>query len=54
MEFHFEIVETSQGGLIVEADNYDDAVKQAHELYYEGQVMWADTSHDLHLERSYD
>ena len=53
-EFHFEIVETNQGGIVIEADNYDDAVKQAQELYYSGSVMWGDPEQTLVLNRSYE
>ena len=54
MEFHFEIIETASGGIVIEADNYDDAVAKATDIYHGGGVMWASPDYDLHLERSYE
>ncbi len=53
-EFHFEIVETIVGSVIIEADDYEQAVSQANEIYQDGGVSWGDTEHSTHLVRSYE
>ena len=54
MEFHFDIVETNMGEIIIEADDYEEAVAEANELYHSGSVMWGDPEQTLVLNRSYE
>ena len=54
MEFHFDIVETNLGALVIEADTYDEAVAIANDQYYAGSAMWGDTEVSVVLNRSYE
>jgi hypothetical protein len=39
-QFEFEVTEVSQGFIIVEADDLDEASEVVSELYYNGEVAW--------------
>lgn len=54
MEFHFDIVETNLGVMVIEAENYDEAVEIVNDSYHAGSTVWADTEHSVVLNRSYE
>jgi hypothetical protein len=54
MEFHFDIVETNMGAVVVEADDYEEAVATANDFYHAGAIMWGDPEVTTVLNRSYD
>lgn len=54
MEFHFDIVESNLGAMVIEADTYEEAVAQANDLYHAGSTIWANTELSIHLNRSYE
>ena len=53
-KFRFTIFESNQGEIVVEAENYDEATIQAHDLYHQGAVEWRDVEMSVNLDRSED
>jgi len=47
-KFRVSVTSTSYGSVIVSATCEDEARKKADKAYYDGTVVWASVSHDLH------
>jgi hypothetical protein len=52
-EFHFDVVQTQHGVIIIEADDYEQAIDEANDIYQAGAVSWVDTFHELTFDASY-
>lgn len=54
MEFHFRIIETQQGSIVVQANDYEEALREAHDVYNAGAIKWDEVEMSVSLDRSYD
>lgn len=51
-KFRFSVIESNHGEIVVEADNYDEALKLAHQKYQDDDVLWGDGEMTVNLEES--
>lgn len=49
-KYRVRVIETSLGDIYVEANNEDEAMELAEEMYANGKVDWDDTVADLVVE----
>lgn len=54
MEFHFDVVETNFGSIIIEADTYERALEIANADYRKGDVLWGKPELAIEFNRSYE
>lgn len=53
MEFRFSITKTEVGEIIVESDDLEQALIEAHDVYNAGAVNWGQTEMSVDLDRTY-
>jgi len=52
MEFHFKVYETNVGTIQINAEDYETALAQANDAYFQSQTNWQDGSWELCFDKS--
>lgn len=52
MKFYFRVVETNVGIIQLEAEDYETALEQADNAYFQGKTIWEDGGYEICFDKS--
>lgn len=52
MKFYFRVVETNVGIIQLDAKDYETALEQADNAYFQGETIWEDGSYEICFDKS--
>jgi hypothetical protein len=54
MRFQFKVIETTIGTIEIGAENYEAALEEVYEAYYQDHVVWGDAEFEVTFDKSWE